>query len=636
MTPPAKRKRMGFSGGKDSTAMGERLFEMGEEFDLIFTPTGNELPGVFDHIYEMSERWKAPLIIPKGPKLEELILGTDTIPNFRQRWCTPGIKILPCLHWLKSHPDTVLCVGLRADEEERQGIYGMVVEYRFPLREWGWGIQEVWGYLKQRGIKIPKRTDCAWCVTGDTRVWVRGEGLCSIETLVGRESVTVWSGKEWRETKAVCNGIKPVSVLETSWGTTIRATSDHEILTRRGRVQLKDLRIGDALLWEPSPESPFPAQANLPPLPARLPHPNARNVVTGTMPVRWSRDVGLFLGYVVGDGSANLEDPYPTIRVIASRDDRGDLEHLRDLVASWCSTQADVCDSTGTPNELCPNGTGPRSQIAWRVQILADFLRSLGLDKSPNPSLRRVPDAIWGASEEGVCGFLSGLFSTDGCVSMAHGGRVHELSLASVSHRMLQEVQVLLFALGVRSSVCPYRDGREERGHHTLWKLSIGGVEGMRYFADRIRFLTRRKQDALERGLALFPVKGRLRVPTVVSITKAVVQVPVYDLVNVGNEHQFVANGVSISNCYDQRIEEWYNLWLEFPDIFQRGVELEERVGHTFRSAQRDTWPAPLKELRREFERGRKPRGLRVVQDSPSGCGAEEDGRDKACRICRI
>lgn len=250
MTPSAKRKRMGFSGGKDSTAMGERLFEMGEEFDLIFTPTGNELPGVFDHIYEMSERWKAPLIIPKGPKLEELILGTDTIPNFRQRWCTPGIKILPCLHWLKSHPDTVLCVGLRADEEERQGIYGMVVEYRFPLREWGWGIQEVWGYLKQRGIKIPKRTDCAW--------------------------------------------------------------------------------------------------------------------------------------------------------------------------------------------------------------------------------------------------------------------------------------------------------------------------------------------------------------------------------------------------CYDRRIEEWYNLWLEFPDIFQRGVELEERVGHTFRSAQRDTWPAPLKELRREFERGRKPRGLKVVQDSPSGCGAEEDGRDKACRICRI
>ena len=35
---------------------------------------------------------------------------------------------------------------------------------------------------------------------------------------------------------------------------------------------------------------------------------------------------------------------------------------------------------------------------------------------------------------------------------------------------------------------------------------------------------------------------------------------PVYDLVNVGDERQFVANGISISNCWDKRRH--YRTWI--------------------------------------------------------------------------
>jgi hypothetical protein len=31
------------------------------------------------------------------------------------------------------------------------------------MREWGWREADVWAYLDQRGVCIPKRTDCAWC-----------------------------------------------------------------------------------------------------------------------------------------------------------------------------------------------------------------------------------------------------------------------------------------------------------------------------------------------------------------------------------------------------------------------------------------------------------------------------------------
>ena len=152
-----------FSGGKDSTALALRLHELGESFRMLFTPTGNELPGVLEFVEHVRGRVGCELILPPGPSLAQLISEFRALPNFRQRWCTRLIKIQPCIAWLKAHPGSTLAVGLRADEEERQGLYGDHATYRFPLREWGWGLKEVRGYLSERGVEVPARTDCAVC-----------------------------------------------------------------------------------------------------------------------------------------------------------------------------------------------------------------------------------------------------------------------------------------------------------------------------------------------------------------------------------------------------------------------------------------------------------------------------------------
>jgi len=80
----------------------------------------------------------------------------------------PGcFKIEPARDFLAAHAPCISYVGLRADEpvEERSGIYGDIpdVTFRYPLREWGWNVDDVWAFLAEQGIKIPKRTDCAWC-----------------------------------------------------------------------------------------------------------------------------------------------------------------------------------------------------------------------------------------------------------------------------------------------------------------------------------------------------------------------------------------------------------------------------------------------------------------------------------------
>jgi len=57
--------------------------------------------------------------------------------------------------------------------------------------------------------------------------------------------------------------------------------------------------------------------------------------------------------------------------------------------------------------------------------------------------------------------------------------------------------------------------------------------------------------------------------------------------------------------CFFQRLTEWKSLLDNYPERYAEYEAIEAEVGHTFRSPQRDTWPASLKELRHAFESGR-------------------------------
>lgn len=85
--------------------------------------------------------------------------------------------------------------------------------------------------------------------------------------------------------------------------------------------------------------------------------------------------------------------------------------------------------------------------------------------------------------------------------------------------------------------------------------------------------------------------------------------------------------GVSIPDrtdcalCPYQRLEEWKALWENHPDKWAQGVALEKRIGHTFRSDGRDTWPAAMEALGLEFASGRKLR---------------KSSRGTTCRVCSL
>lgn len=164
------RHVIGVSGGKDSTALALRLKEVEPctDWEYVITPTGDELPPMVEHWANLERLLGKPFIriangASSGLTLNSLIQIQQALPNFRQRWCTRILKIEPTIAWCVRNSPVLMHVGLRSDEGEREGIYSDLVQSRFPLREWGWGIAEVNGYLKERGIEIPRRTDCARC-----------------------------------------------------------------------------------------------------------------------------------------------------------------------------------------------------------------------------------------------------------------------------------------------------------------------------------------------------------------------------------------------------------------------------------------------------------------------------------------
>ena len=108
------------------------------------------------------------------------------LPNFRMRFCTRRLKVEPWLAFLQAIKPCVSYVGLRADEPEdaREGIIlrggdlsvlaaERIVEQRYPLREAGWTIGDVWRCCEDHDAVPPERTDCARCFYQRLPEWWR-------------------------------------------------------------------------------------------------------------------------------------------------------------------------------------------------------------------------------------------------------------------------------------------------------------------------------------------------------------------------------------------------------------------------------------------------------------------------------
>jgi 3'-phosphoadenosine 5'-phosphosulfate sulfotransferase (PAPS reductase)/FAD synthetase len=89
----------------------------------------------------------------------------------------------------------------------------------------------------------------------------------------------------------------------------------------------------------------------------------------------------------------------------------------------------------------------------------------------------------------------------------------------------------------------------------------------------------------------------------------------------LGERGVVIPQRTDCAKCFYQRLGEWFQLWRDHPTIYAEAEGQETRWGHTWRSPDRDTWPAALKDLRARFEAGDKPEiSLRMMEKRTAMC----------------
>jgi len=210
-----RRHIVPLSGGKDSTALAVYMLENHPELPLefVFTDTGAELPETYSYLKrfeaifdvkinrvtaldlpELKVRSKGGRRSPFDVLLSEVYSGF--LPNPQARWCTRMLKIKPFEHFV-GDDQAFSYIGIRADEN-REGFRNGPkrtadsdgarakpvaisdkhnIEPVYPLKDLGFGLQDVRDLLLNSGLGLPpyydwrSRSGCYFCFYQQIGEW---------------------------------------------------------------------------------------------------------------------------------------------------------------------------------------------------------------------------------------------------------------------------------------------------------------------------------------------------------------------------------------------------------------------------------------------------------------------------------
>ncbi|MBI3034578.1 hypothetical protein HYY72_05455 [Candidatus Woesearchaeota archaeon] len=337
----------------------------------------------------------------------------------------------------------------------------------------------------------------------DRRTMVSESGLLEIQQ--GCEFVKLSSRMK--------TGFKDCYKIETKSGYEVTATPDHKILTSEGWREVSEITEKEYLLLQ-SGTGKFSRERKLP--------FDVNNEIVGkngrkyrlNLPSEWSRELGMLLGWAVGDGFYSEKYNKAGVQV--------------------------------------------RSSSKYVVQ----FLKNLGLKQSHEE--REVPSAIFTAPEDAVMGFLEGLFSSDGTIGLSGKGRRY-IRLNSSSLKLLKQVQLLLLNLGMRSSIYDrstvsktfrYVNKQGElikyRTSGENYELNISKANAKR-FIEKIIFMQERNRE--KTGIMASHEFYRETFLDKVKSKEFVGKKEVWDITEP-TTHSFIANGIVVHNCGEVPLED--------------------------------------------------------------------------------
>lgn len=414
------------------------------------------------------------------------------------------------------------------------------------------------------------------CVVGDTLVSTE-RGLAKIEDLVNSFSAAkkriltdnrVPQDHIANSTSSLAVAVKPalgvtlheishvwnvgekfVFKVTTKTGLELMATADHKILTKSGFVPLKNLKIGEEIFIQ-SAKGYFNFDKRLPVAkPNKVVGRNGR-IYNFDFPLQWTKELGVVLGWLIGDGWIR-DDKHCCVGFSFGKKDREGIKYVKPFM--------DRVDRYKVKGALRERDV---FHLIYGSRQIVDFFKALGV-KVVISHNKEVPQALFAATEETVIGFLQGLFSTDGCVRDNPKSNSSWVALTSKSKKLLQQTQLLLLNLGIKSTLFnrsrPARIGlfeyinkAGERKTYTsdgnLYELGIFGASREK-FRKEIGFLIKRKQAKLN-TIKFKGFREEKFLDKVISLDEIGMR-NVYDLTEPMT-HSMIVNGVVTHQCGEQ------------------------------------------------------------------------------------
>jgi replicative DNA helicase len=342
---------------------------------------------------------------------------------------------------------------------------------------------------EQRQDKKPMLSDLreSGCLTGDTRIQRADTGAeVTFDELMrdGCDGVLVWSLDDRKRLvpapiiNVFESGVKDVYRLRLASGREVKATANHPFLTLGGWIPLGNLKPGDRAA-----------------IPRRIP-------TSVSLGLGWSEHrIGL-LAHLIGDGCVIKKQP-----VHYTSNDPENLDFVEAAAASeFGIIPRRVAQKTWWHTYLpaphrCTHGKG---------NPIHDWFRELGIEYLGAHD-KRIPPALFSASDDEVCLFLRHLWATDGCVWPARSTSPAKVYYATSSRSLADGVALLLARLGIVARIRQVEKAGYQPGYHVI----VWNTPSLQIFCERVGVHGRRGALVGELAAQLVDRLGNTNVDTV-------------------------------------------------------------------------------------------------------------------------
>ncbi|WP_256030337.1 LAGLIDADG family homing endonuclease [Natronomonas aquatica] len=255
--------------------------------------------------------------------------------------------------------------------------------------------------------------------------------------------------------------------IRTASGRELEVTPSHPLFTQTkgelGPTTASKLREDDFIAIPATipnaPDESIDVQYDL----SESPNPNELNA-----PTTLTDQLARLIGYTVGEGHISGGESSRQL-TITNADD----EILDDV----CS----IIENLGLRYQRKPHYTNSSvSTVICSSVELARFLEALEPNLLERSAQQCVPDVVFRATPQRKAEFLRAYVDGECSVSATQ----REITIASMSEELLENVRSLLLSFGIQSQLHPRNNGS--------YRLRIGGADFERY-VDRIGFVTERK-----------------------------------------------------------------------------------------------------------------------------------------------